>query len=109
MVKGTFWIEERADGRVSIGIEDYDVEFFGGMDHEMIYTLDTENLRLFIEKLSETSGKQPGRVRPVFRKKNISSLKQLIEDEFGPHLDKKSISLWMDMKGIEYEFFSWTS
>lgn len=28
MVKGTFWIEEKKDGRVSIGIEDYDVEFF---------------------------------------------------------------------------------
>ena len=50
MEKGSFWIERKQDGRTSIGIEDYDVEYFGRMDHEMIYTLDAENLKLFYEK-----------------------------------------------------------
>ena len=32
MIKGTFWINNAQDGRTSIGIEDYDVEMFDGMD-----------------------------------------------------------------------------
>ena len=94
MEKGSFWIERKQDGRTSIGIEDYDVEYFGRMDHEMIYMLDAENLKLFTKKLSE---------------KHSGTLEQMIEEEFGIHLDQKSISMWMESCGIKYEFFSWTS
>ena len=94
MTKGTFWINAGQDGRTSIGIEDYDVEMFDGMDYEMIYTLDAENLRKFAGKLAET---HPG------------TLEQMIKAEFGIHLDQKSISMWMDENGIRYEFFSWMS
>ncbi len=94
MIKGTFWIEKSPDGKTSIGVEDYDVEVFGGMDHEMICMLDEKNLELLTKILSET---------------HDGTLKEMIEEEFGIHLDKKSLSLWMDSKGIEYEYFTWTS
>ena len=94
MTKGTFWISEKPDGGTSIGIEDYDVEFFDGMDHEMIYTLDPANLKLFTEKLSET---------------HTGTFEEMLMEEFGVHLDRHSISLWMESRGIKYDFFSWTS
>ena len=94
MIKGTFWINNAQDGRTSIGIEDYDVEMFDGMDYEMIYTLDVENLRKFAGKLAET---------------HQGPLEQMIREEFGSHLDRQSISLWMEERGIRYEFFSWLS
>ena len=43
MKKGTFWLNGNKKGGVSIGIEDYEVEAFGGCDYEWIYTFDTAN------------------------------------------------------------------
>ncbi len=94
MTKGTFWIEEKPGRKTSIGITDYDVEFMDGADYEWIYTLDAENLKLLAAKLEQT---------------HSGTLRDMIEAEFGIHLDKKSLRLWLDENGIEYEFFSWVS
>lgn len=94
MTKGTFWLEEKPNGGVSIGIEDYDVEAFGGADYEWIYTLDSGNIV---------------RLTAVLAKTHTGSLEQMIAAEFGIHLDKKSMKQWFDDNGIEYEFFSWIS
>ena len=94
MVKGTFWLEPRPNGDITIGIEDYDVEFFGGGDHEMTWTLDPENKKKLTDILSRTHN---------------GSLEHMIEEEFGIHLDKKSLREWLDENNIEYNYFSWTS
>jgi thiamine monophosphate kinase len=93
MTKGEFRITEQADGKTSIGIEDYDVEYFGGCDHEMIYTLDPENLQKFMRAL----------------KCSRESLYQVIEEEFGVHLDKKNFGKWLQENEIKYDYFCWTS
>ena len=91
MTKGTFWLEEKEDGSVSIGIEDYDVEAFGGRDYEWIYTLDRKNRKKMTGILSQT---QEG------------TLREMIAEEFGIHLDKKSMTQWFEENKIKYEFFS---
>lgn len=52
MVKGTFWLEPKPNGDITIGIEDYDVEFFDGGDHEMMWTLGPENTTKLTDILS---------------------------------------------------------
>jgi hypothetical protein len=94
MTKGTFWLEERPGGGVTIGIEDYNVESLGGSDYEWSYTLDCRN-RIKMTRILSMS--------------QAGSLEQMIAAEFGRHLDKKSIRLWLNANGIEYEFFSWVS
>ncbi len=92
MIKGTFWLEEKPDGGVSIGIEDYEVEMFGGGDYEWIYTLDRENRKKMEEILSKTYS---------------GTFEEMIEEEFGIHLDKKILRFWLKDNGIEFEFYSW--
>lgn len=92
MIKGTFWLEEKKVGGVTIWIEDYEVEAFGGADYEWCYSLDQENTAKLTDILSRT---------------NTGSLEQMIAEEFGVHLDKKSAKQWLDDNGVEYEFFSW--
>ena len=75
MIKGTFWLEEKPEGGVTIWIEDYNVESFGGADYEWCYSFDTANTAKLTNILSQS---------------NNGSLKQMIENEFGIHLDKKS-------------------
>ena len=92
MIKGTFWLEEKSDGGVTIWIEDYEVEAFDGADYEWCYSLNKANT----EKLTD-----------ILSQSNSGSLEQMIEAEFGIHLDKKSAKQWLDDNGVEYEFFSW--
>ena len=92
MIKGTFWLEEKSDGGVTIWIEDYEVEAFDGADYEWWYSLDKPNTDKFTDILSRS---------------NSGSLEHMIEAEFGIHLDKKSAKQWLDDNGVEYEFFSW--
>lgn len=94
MEKGTFWLESKPNGDITIGIEDYDAEFFDGGDHEMMWTLDPENTKKLTDILSRT---------------HKGSLVQMIEKEFGIHLDQKSLSKWLDENDIEYKYFFWTS
>ena len=92
MIKGTFWLEEKSDGGVTIWIEDYEVEAFDGADYEWCYSLDKPNTDKFTDILSRS---------------NSGSLQHMIEAEFGIHLDKKSAKQWLADNGVEYEFFSW--
>ena len=92
MIKGTFWLEEKPEGGVTIWIEDYEVESFEGADYEWCYSLDAANTMKLTNILSRS---------------NSGSLEQMIEAEFGIHLDKKSAKQWLDENGVEYEFFSW--
>ena len=94
MKKGTFWLDYRKEGKVTLGIEDSDVEFFGGADYEMLYTMDTEN----VEKL-----------RTVLSRTHRGPLEKMIKEEFGIHLDKVQMSKWLSDHGIEFEFFNWVS
>lgn len=94
MTKGTFWIEEKPDGGVSIGVEDYDVEMFCGGDYEWIYTLDRENRKKMEDILSQLYS---------------GTFEEMIEEEFGIHLDKKIMRLWLNENGIEFDFYSWLS
>ena len=94
MEKGTFWLEPEPNGDITIGIEDYDVEFFDGGDHEMMWTMDHENIRKLTDVLSRT---------------HTGSLEHMIEKEFGIHLDKRSFGKWLDENEIEYKYFFWTS
>lgn len=92
MTKGTFWLEGREDGSIVLGCEDYDVEFYDGADYEWIYSMDRSNAEKMAAILSGT---------------HEGSLAQMIAEEFGVHLDKKSAMQWLRDNGIEYEFFSW--
>lgn len=92
MIKGIFWLEEKPDGGASIGIEDYEVEMFCGGSYEWIYTLDRENRKKMEDVLSQTCS---------------GTFKEMIEEEFGIHLDKKIMRLWLQQNGIEFEFNSW--
>lgn len=94
MALGTFWVEARQDGKISIGIEDYDVDFFDGGDHEMIYTLDSANLQKLEDALSQVQS---------------GTLEEMIEKEFGVHLTKKNFKEWLQDRQIDYEYFFWTS
>lgn len=94
MSLGTFWLEEKPDGEVQLGVEDYDVAFFGGADHEMIYTLDPENAKKFFEVLSGIC---------------TGTHEEMIEEVFGIHLSKVRVGEWLKEYGIEFECFTWTS
>ena len=52
MIKGTFWLEEKSDGGVTIWIEDYEVEAFDGADYEWCYSLDKANTDKLTDILS---------------------------------------------------------
>ena len=110
MTKGTFWLERKPDGGVEIGIEDYDVEAFGGCDYEWIYTLDRVNKEKLIATLRKSQSYAPEATAnaPDPASKSASrTLEDLIEAEFGIHLDKKSMQMWFDENGITYDFCSW--
>ena len=42
------------DGTAEIGYEDYDVEFFGGADYEVMYFLGKDNFELLLNSLGIT-------------------------------------------------------
>ena len=90
MALGEFWIEDRPDGGARIGYEDYG----GGRDYEANYILDRENLDLLTRKLSAN---------------HAGTLRQMMEQEFGVCLEKKSFQMWLDANGIKYELFVWIS
>lgn len=94
MTKGTMLLKEHDDGSLEISYEDYDVEIFGGGDYEAIYNIDTENA----EKL-----------RRYLMKSHSGSMEEMLVDEFGIHMDKRSFASTCDENGIQYELFTWIS
>ena len=94
MSLGNFWVERENSGKLRIGGEDYDVQWFGGGDHEMVYTFSPASAAELERVLGETQ---------------TGSLEQMIEAEFGRSLEKKRFSAWLEERGIEYDHFTWTS
>lgn len=81
MRRGTsgFWLNEKDDGSISIGYEDYGVSEFGGGDYEQTYNLDCENALKLKHALQVTYN---------------GSLKEMIEAAFGIEFsDRKFWSL----------------
>ena len=48
------WVTENSDGGIEIGYEDYEVPYYGGMDHEYTSRMDKANADRFRELLSKT-------------------------------------------------------
>jgi hypothetical protein len=59
----------------------------------VVNTLDPENMQKFMRTL----------------KCSRESLDQVIEEEFGVHLDKKNFGKWLQENEIKYDYFCWTS
>ena len=83
---------EYEDGSIKIEYEDYVVDMYGGCDYESIYRLDKENA----EKL-----------RKHLEKTHTGSLKEMLNEEFGSNLKKKSIEKELDRLKIKYTHFTW--
>ena len=94
MTLGTFSLSWEKDGSLQIIIEDYDIEAFGGADYETTYALDRANITKF---------------RNILERTHSGTLKEMITEEFGPHLNKHPMSLWFDQNGIKYKLFTWVS
>ena len=92
MDKGSFILKEHKDGSIEISYEDLGVEFFGGGDYEVIYTLDAANAEKLKNKLQELYS---------------GNMKELITAYFGECLDKEPFSITCKSWGIEYELFTW--
>ena len=94
MEKGTMRYTEAEDGTVWFGYEDYDVECFGGGDYEVTYTLDKENAEKMTRILSEHY---------------TGTLKEMILQHFGIHMDQDSAYSWMEQHGIVFDLYTWSS
>ena len=94
MEKGKFILNEHKDGGISLSYEDYDVEFLGGSDYEVNYSLNAENAN---------------KLRSYLSAKHTGTLEEMIAEEFGISLDKKSFSQTCKDEGIAFELFTWSS
>ena len=92
MSLGKFIYTEMPQGGIQVSYEDYNVEFYDGMDYEAIYTFDAANM----EKL-----------RSILAKDHKGPLESMIREEFGDCLEKKSFAMWLDENDIKYKFFNW--
>ena len=94
MREGTsgFWVTE-ADGRISIGYEDYGVSQFGGGCFEKTYYLDEENSKMFVSEL---------------KKMYQGSLKEMIEAAFGRGFNDSEFWEFCRNHGIKYSSSTWS-
>ena len=92
MDKLPFILREYPDGSIEVNYEDVGVEVFGGEDYEVNYRLDAENAEKLKIKMQES---------------NFGNMKELMIQEFGECLDKKSFAATCGEWGIQYELFTW--
>lgn len=92
MKKGKFHFKEHDDKSIRISYQDLDVDYLGGSDYEALYDINAENRA----KLQE-----------VLEKTNTGELEDMIRNEFGEYLDKKSFAQYCESNGIKYELFTW--
>lgn len=76
------------DGTAEIGYEDYDVEFFGGANYEVMYFLDKDNFELLLDSLGITM------------KDNIINH---LKDVFGKNFDSNKFEDFCNEKNITFE------
>lgn len=43
----------------------------------------------------------------ILSKTYSGTFEEMIEEEFGIHLDKKILRFWLKENGIEFDFYSW--
>lgn len=91
---GSFLLEEKEDGGLRISYEDYNTEIYDGADVEVIYTLDSHGRTLLEDALKENCS---------------GSLEDMLTQEFGFYLNKKSFYLWLKERSIPFEHFVWIS
>lgn len=96
MRRGTsgFWLNEKDDGSISIGYEDYGVSEFAGSDYEQTYSLDSENALKLKHALQDTYN---------------GSLKEMIEAAFGKEFSDRKFWTLCKENNIKYSQSSWTS
>jgi len=91
------WVTENVDGSLEIGYEDYEVPYYGGMDHEYTSQLDKANAEKLKEALSKTYK---------------GSLKEMIYQAFsynnGETLSHRKYDNFCKDNGIEKNDFCWT-
>lgn len=85
---------ENKDKSVSLMVEDYNVESFGGMDYETTYTLSQENYKKLREVLNITNDQAAG---PILR------------EVLGDYFDTGKFKKICKENNIEYERFIWIS
>ncbi len=84
---------EDKNGNVTISYEDYGSP--SGFDYECTYKLDSGN-----------AGKLNDYLRSIGRE---GTLREMIAQEFGEELKRKSFSAELDRQSIKYERFIWES
>ena len=94
MIKGKAVICDSPAG-LSVGYEDLDVEFFGGADYEVTYTLDRNSA----EKLR----------RCLKNEVPEGTLEEMILERFGPYLDREPFGSYCEERGIAFDLFTWVS
>ena len=94
MIKGEFILKEQNDSGILLSYEDYDVELLGGHDYEVNYRIDAENAK---------------KLRSYLMEKHTGTLEEMIAEEFGINLDKKSFSQTCKDEGSSFELFTWLS
>ena len=92
MKKSRFILKEKEDGGIELSYEDYDVEMLGGNDYEVIYSINSENTK---------------KLRSYLSKKHTGNLEEMIAEEFGISLDKKSFAKMCNDEGISYRLFTY--
>lgn len=90
MSLGTFSFTEYESGACEVSYED--LGEYGGMDYEAIYKLDPVG-RARLEKL--------------LNEEHSGTLEKMIEEKFGPCLEKSSFCGYLNANGIRYELFTW--
>ena len=88
MKKGKARVNNRKD-ILYVSYEDTDVEFFGGHDYEVHYTLDKKSKKRLNEALA--------------KKCKSKKLEDRITEYFGASLDNESFSSFCDGLGISYD------
>lgn len=92
MTKGFAVIRDEREG-LSVSYEDFNVEYFDGMDYEVKYELDAANKRLLRAALAADGYE--------------GTLQDMIRNHFGPYLDRDSFSVYCSNHEIRYKLFAW--
>ncbi|MDE5601265.1 MAG: hypothetical protein K2J16_02065 [Clostridia bacterium] len=92
------WVTENPDGSIEIGYEDYELPYYGGMDHEYMSRMDKVNA---------------DKLRELLSKKYEGTLKEMVFQAFtfnnGESLNHEDYENFCKENGIEMHDFCWTS
>ncbi|MBO4317735.1 MAG: hypothetical protein J5855_05625 [Mailhella sp.] len=92
MKKGEAIIRDSGDS-LYVSYEDFDVEFFGGSDYEVTYTINGSDRQKLWEALKEEGLE--------------GTLEQMILAHFGEYLDKNSFEDYCEKRNIKFDLSTW--